>query len=367
MNKLTAWGLAALLSASAARAQTDFGAPRGALLETPGAIAPDVVEELRSIAEPLASIDVSAGGTTLSDALEAIQRAAASDAAPHRRDAAALVLNIAARGVDERALLARRVPRPIVTRLSVVALRAHTAAKTDERLRRLLESIRARPVESADAPAPSMTILRTFKPGVFEADWQGRLGVLKAIAASDEGRVQGAARAALLGARIDAVKVPELYGDWHVLDVPKTIAKEAFESRKANMRFVWMEKVPGVSLAEILKHGRFDKQPPHVREALPEPIQPRVLVSLKRAFGALHDAGITHGDLDPLNLHLTQRDGETTIYVIDWGFGRTNSGGVAKKRDRIRVSRAVTFLESGGFVAEPEEPAKSERPARAYM
>jgi hypothetical protein len=350
------FALAAVLSlASAASAQTNLG-PRGAVAGAPELVAPEVTQELEAYAGQLSAIGNTEIGPLFTGSIASIRDAAQAEGPAVRREAARLMAATVARVIDERALMARGVPRPLATRLGVLALRAHTASRTDPRLSRILDSIR-HPEEAASAEAPpaEMKVIRTFKRGVFEVDWEGRSGVLKTIAEQDEGRVQRAAGEALEEAGAENVSVPKVYGDWHVLDAPKSVPPEARAARAANKRFVFMEKAPGISIKELMDNGGREEQPAHVLAAIPEPIEPGALARLKKAIRVLHEQGIAHGDLDPLNIFVHQSEGRTNFHIIDWEFGSTKAPGRTKKDDRVHLGKAIDYLERNGFVAEPKK------------
>jgi hypothetical protein len=344
-----------LFLASTSSAQTNLG-PRGPVAGAPELVAPEVTRELDAYAGQLSAIGSMEIGPMFTGSIESIQQTAQAEGPAIRREAARLMISAVARLIDERALMARGIPRPLATRLGVLALRAHTASRSDPKLSRLLDSIR-HPEEAAPAKAPAtaMKVVQRFKKGVFEVDWEGRNGVLKTIAEENEGRVQKAAGTALEEADIRTVSVPRVHGDWHVLDIPQSIAPEARAERAANKRFVFMEKAPGISIKTLIDNGHRLDQPAHVLAVVPELIEPEALARLKKAIRVLHEQGIAHGDLDPLNIHVNQSGGQTNFHIIDWEFGSTKARGKAKKDDRVQLGKAIDYLENNGFVGEPKK------------
>src|SRR5829696_1781249 len=74
------------------------------------------------------------------------------------------------------------------------------------------------------------------------------------------------------------------------------------------MRFLVMELVPGLTLAERLKHGGLP-----VAEALP------IASQIAAAIEAAHERGVIHRDLKPGNIMLTPTG---TAKVLDFGLAK---------------------------------------------
>jgi len=94
-------------------------------------------------------------------------------------------------------------------------------------------------------------------------------------------------------------------------------------------RFLAMELVPGVDLAERIQQGRVP-----VREAID------IAIQIADALEAAHERGVVHRDLKPANVKLTP-DGK--VKVLDFGLAKALDAGSGAQRD-ASMSPTITSL-----------------------
>jgi len=100
--------------------------------------------------------------------------------------------------------------------------------------------------------------------------------------------------------------------------------------RDADVRYIVMEYVPGVSLAQLLRE----------REQLPVPEAVEIAAQIASALAAAHAAGIVHRDVKPGNVMV---DPSGAVKVLDFGIARATTD--------IALTRTAMVLGSAPYIA----------------
>ncbi len=81
--------------------------------------------------------------------------------------------------------------------------------------------------------------------------------------------------------------------------------------------YLVMELLEGHSLAELI----------HQAPRMPVARAVALTQKLLRALAAAHQAGVVHRDIKPANLFVTEREGETTLKILDFGIAKLRDDG----------------------------------------